>query len=119
MIGKKIFGIACVLAVLLCVPSVDAFKCYACIGTAECSDPFTKSTDLESTQTNCMACLKTKTNGVVVRACSSAALGSNKCEKANGVEACICESELCNGSINLAFSTTMLLGATLVVFLKV
>ncbi|KAH3802269.1 U-scoloptoxin(05)-Cw1a-like [Dreissena polymorpha] len=119
MVGTNTFVLAGVLAVLLCVSRVDAaFKCYQCIGTSDsdsCSDEFEKSSSLESSS-NCNACTKSKTNGIVTRACSPISLGGNKCEESNGVEQCICESELCNGSNNLAVSVVTLLAATLAVY---
>ncbi|XP_052249264.1 uncharacterized protein LOC127857026 isoform X2 [Dreissena polymorpha] len=116
MVGAKTFVLACALAVLLCVSNVDAvFKCYSCIGTSSsdsCSDEFTKSSSLESEAT-CLSCIKGKQGDVVVRSCSATAL-SNGCTKSGDAEACNCDSELCNGSNNMAVSMATLLGATLV-----
>ncbi|KAH3752885.1 hypothetical protein DPMN_187511 [Dreissena polymorpha] len=104
---------------MISVSKVEAaFKCYTCVGISDkdsCSDEFTKSSSLESSS-NCNACTKTKTNGIVARVCSPISLGGNKCEESNGIEVCICESELCNGSNNLAVSMVTLLAATLAVY---
>ncbi|KAH3709169.1 uncharacterized protein LOC127857026 isoform X1 [Dreissena polymorpha] len=119
MVGAKTFVLACALAVLLCVSNVDAaFKCYDCIGTSSsdsCSDEFTKSSSLESSSANCEACTKTKLSGVVTRGCSPVAIG-NDCTTSGDDASCTCNSELCNGSNNMAVSMATLLGATLVVF---
>ncbi|KAH3709158.1 uncharacterized protein LOC127857029 [Dreissena polymorpha] len=114
MVGAKTFVSACALAVLLCVSNVDAFKCYDCSGT-DCADEFTKSSSLESSLTTCVACTKTKTSGVVTRDCSLVAIG-NDCTTSGDDAYCTCDSELCNGSNNMAVSMATLLGATLVVF---
>ncbi|KAH3752883.1 uncharacterized protein LOC127848447 isoform X2 [Dreissena polymorpha] len=118
MVGTTTFVLAGVLAVLLCVSSVDAaFKCYECAGTSDsdsCSDEFVKNSDLES-EAICEACTKVKTNGMVVRACSEVAY-KDDCEEQDGAHACSCDSELCNGSSTLVVSMATMLAATLAVF---
>ncbi|KAH3786125.1 uncharacterized protein LOC127840926 [Dreissena polymorpha] len=121
MVGTNTVVLAYVLVAILSVSNVDAvFKCYVCTGTTSsdsCSDPFTKSTSLESTLAICLGCIKTKINGVVSRECSPLAVG-NWCTGSGDNAACYCESGLCNGSSTLAISMTTVLCAALAVVIS-
>ncbi|KAH3709162.1 uncharacterized protein LOC127857266 [Dreissena polymorpha] len=115
LVGTNILVLTSVLTVLLFASNVDAaFRCYTCYGTAKCADEFSKSSDLESGAT-CRACTKVKKDGVVIRECSSFSYDEYKCEKKDGAEGCVCDTELCNSSNNLAVSMATILGATLAV----
>ncbi|XP_053404970.1 uncharacterized protein LOC128558781 [Mercenaria mercenaria] len=102
------FLIVCVL-----VSSVSAIKCYTCIG---CNDPFDESNAQTATCEG--SCLKTKTDGTVIRVCSPISLG-DECDSKDGTEACSCTKDLCNSASGMSFSHVVLCLSLFTMFLWV
>ncbi|XP_053404967.1 uncharacterized protein LOC123555550 [Mercenaria mercenaria] len=101
------------LIVFVLVSSVSAIKCYSCIG---CNDPFDESN--AKTATCAGSCLKTKTGGNVIRACSPSSFG-DKCDSKDGIEACSCTNDLCNSASGMSFPVVGLCLSLFTMFLWV
>ncbi|XP_045202098.1 uncharacterized protein LOC123555554 [Mercenaria mercenaria] len=101
------------LTVCVLVSSVSAIKCYSCIG---CNDPFDKSK--AQTDTCSGSCMKTKTDGTVVRICSPVSAGDD-CESKSGAEACSCTTDLCNSASGMSFPLVALCLSLFTMFLWV
>ncbi|KAH3797219.1 hypothetical protein DPMN_150796 [Dreissena polymorpha] len=93
----------------------DALRCYNCNNLDDngCDDPFSSASEL----TGCVQCVKVKGTKsslqVVARICAPERLPVNGCESKTeqGItgEACVCETDLCNSSVRVAASATLLM----------
>ncbi|XP_045202095.1 uncharacterized protein LOC123555551 [Mercenaria mercenaria] len=103
----------CILLIAIAVSSASGIKCYSCLG---CNDPFDDSN--ARTDTCAGSCLKTKTDGTVIRVCSPISLG-DECDSKGGTEACSCTNDLCNSASGMSFSHVVLCLSLFTMFLWV
>ncbi|XP_060556690.1 uncharacterized protein LOC132717272 isoform X2 [Ruditapes philippinarum] len=105
LLGLCLFSIA--------VYHVSALECYNCIG---CNDEF--KADNVSKDTCTGSCMKTKTDGNVIRNCLPS-IKKDECEEKDGVSVCVCTSNLCNGASIETMSTFAVITTFACVFLNI
>ncbi|XP_060606351.1 uncharacterized protein LOC132758681 isoform X1 [Ruditapes philippinarum] len=107
---KVLLGL-CLFSLAVC--HVSALECYNCI--MGCNDEFKAEGVSKDTCTG--SCMKTKTDGNVIRNCLPI-IKKDECEEKDGVSVCVCTSNLCNTATIETMSTFAVITTFACVFLN-